>query len=60
MSNLMNVKQVNRCKKTFETFKTMMKKMTNSENLVEKQITIKRKTRQRDIHLIVHLIIKKC
>jgi signal recognition particle GTPase len=41
----MNVKQVSRCIKRFETFKTMMKKMTSNENLVQKQITIKRKTR---------------
>jgi hypothetical protein len=37
----------------------MMKKMTNNENLAKKQIIIRRKTRQRDMHLIVHLIIKK-
>jgi len=46
----MNAKQVSKCKKTFETFKTMMKKMTNSENLAKKQIIIRRKTRQRDMH----------
>lgn len=55
----MNAKQISRCKKTFKTFKAMMKKMTNNENLVKKQITIRRKRRQRDMHLIVHLIIKK-
>jgi hypothetical protein len=31
----MNAKQVSRCKKTFETLKTMMKKMTNNEKLVQ-------------------------
>jgi hypothetical protein len=44
-SSLMNIKQVSRCKKTFDTFKTMMKKMTNSENLAQKQIILRRKTR---------------
>jgi hypothetical protein len=39
----MNAKQANRCKKTFETLKTMMKKMTNNENFTQKQITIRRK-----------------
>jgi hypothetical protein len=39
----MNAKQVSRCKKTFETLKTMMKKMTNSENLAQQQIIIRRK-----------------
>jgi hypothetical protein len=35
-STIMNAKQISRCKKkTFETFKTMMKKMTNSENLAQ-------------------------
>jgi hypothetical protein len=29
----------------FKTFKTMMKKMTNTENLAQKQIIIRRKTR---------------
>jgi hypothetical protein len=29
----------------FETLKTMMKKMTNNENLAQKQITIRRKIR---------------
>jgi hypothetical protein len=31
-SSLMNAKQVSKCKNTFETLKTMMKKMTNNEN----------------------------
>jgi len=44
-SSLMKAKQVSRCKKKFETFKAMMKKMTNSENLAQKQIIIRRKTR---------------
>jgi hypothetical protein len=38
-------KKNNRCKKMFETLKTMMKNMTNNENLTQKQITIRRKTR---------------
>jgi len=42
-SSLMNAKQVSRCKKTFETFKTMMKNMTNSGNLAQQQIIIRRK-----------------
>jgi hypothetical protein len=41
----MKTKQVSRCKKTFDTLKTMIKKMTNNENLAQKQITIRRKTR---------------
>jgi hypothetical protein len=30
-------KKNSRCKKTFEAFKTMMKMMTNSENLIQKK-----------------------
>jgi hypothetical protein len=39
----MNAKQVSRCKKKIETFKTMMKKVTNNENLAQQQIIIRRK-----------------
>ncbi len=42
-SSLMNAKQVSRCKKKIETFKTMMKKVTNNENLAQQQIIIRRK-----------------
>ncbi len=38
-------------KKTFQTFQTMMKKMTSNENSTQKQITIRRKTKQRETKL---------